>query len=53
VDQVPGGWNRIQVEGGPGTRRVERDTGRGWNWIQVEGGTGTRRVEWDTGRGWT
>ena len=49
---VIGGWNRIQVEGGMGIRRVEQDPGKGQNWYQ-EGGTDTGRVEQDTGRGWT
>jgi hypothetical protein len=45
VELVPGGLNRIQVEGGPGTRRMEQDPGKGWNWYQ-EGGTGSSyRVE--------
>jgi hypothetical protein len=42
VELVPGGWNRIQEEGGRGTRRVEPDPGRGQNCYQ-EDGTGSRK----------
>jgi len=50
VELVIGGWSRIEVKGGTGTRRVELVQGE-WNRIQVEDGPGPQSVEWDTGRG--
>jgi len=45
VEQVLGGWNMIQVEGGTGTRRVEQDPVKGWMWCK-KGGTGScKRVD--------
>ena len=41
MELVQGDTEMIRVEGGPGTRRAEQDTGRGWNWYK-EGGTRSR-----------